>query len=151
MSAYINDLAVVKSVVDTLKGEQPRHSSVGTERLGDLINARFEEFKVTMKDGVAIKARVKWGAEGKNSKVMMFAPPLGVEDSSIYLPLIHRYGDLYTYLSWNYRGLFGSDTPKRAKRISIRDHAEDAEQILDYFRIQTAEVLVGHSMVSSIL
>jgi len=52
---------------------------------------------------------------------MLLAAPLGQCGPSIYAPIMARYGDDFTYISWDYRGFFGSSlekrkTPKRALR-----------------------------------
>jgi pimeloyl-ACP methyl ester carboxylesterase len=51
---------------------------------------------------------------------------------SVYYPIMAHFGaNRYTYITWDYRGMFSSSRPKRQSRMTIRDHAEDAKQILD--------------------
>ena len=52
----------------------------------------------------------------------------------------------YTFVTWDYRGLFSSDQPKRERRLSVRDHAEDALAVLRSFGFDGCDVVVGHSM-----
>ena len=51
-------------------------------------------------------------------------------------------------MTWDYRGFFGSDAPNRLRRCSIRDHAEDAVEVLALAcgPNAVAEAVVGHSM-----
>ena len=62
---------------------------------------------------------------------------------SIFWPIIDKFGKKFTYVNWNYRGLFDSDAPRRHRQISIRDQAEDAVQVIEAAGFQQAEVMVG--------
>eukprot|EP00160_Parvularia_atlantis_P021704 Unigene9508_Nuclearia_a/m.29032 Unigene9508_Nuclearia_a/g.29032 ORF Unigene9508_Nuclearia_a/g.29032 Unigene9508_Nuclearia_a/m.29032 type:complete len:282 (-) Unigene9508_Nuclearia_a:51-896(-) len=59
---------------------------------------------------------------------------------------MHRLSDRYTYIYWDYRGLFNSQGPKRIRRMSIHEQAEDLYEILKAEGIQTIHMLLGHSM-----
>ncbi len=87
--------------------------------------------------------------DGKQTpgKVMLFAPPLGQCGFGVYEPIMAKYGSEYTYITWDYRGLHGSDDPKRTRRISIPMHTEDGIRVLKAAtRGGSADVMVGHSM-----
>lgn len=60
-------------------------------------------------------------------------------------PLVARFAETHRIATWDYRGLFESDTPARRKDLSIRAHAGDALRILDALGIERAH-LVGWSM-----
>eukprot|EP00124_Ichthyophonus_hoferi_P003080 Ihof_evm3s246 gene=Ihof_evmTU3s246 len=78
--------------------------------------------------------------------VMILAAGLGIHGYSGYAPIIHHYGDDYTYITWDYRGLFDSEQPENMQRMSIDEHVEDLNEILIAEGIQRAECIIGHSM-----
>lgn len=43
------------------------------------------------------------------TKIMLFAQPLGACGFEVYSPILYQFGDEYTYITWDYRGLFSSD------------------------------------------
>eukprot|EP01097_Dermamoeba_algensis_P004149 TRINITY_DN2755_c0_g1_i1.p1 TRINITY_DN2755_c0_g1~~TRINITY_DN2755_c0_g1_i1.p1 ORF type:complete len:344 (+),score=66.77 TRINITY_DN2755_c0_g1_i1:83-1033(+) len=82
-------------------------------------------------------------------KVMVFANGLGVRGTFLlYAPIIHHYikSGEWTFITWNYRGLHGSDTPKNARRLAIPEHAEDLLQLMKQEKLKEIDVLFGHSM-----
>lgn len=92
-----------------------------------------EKFSLTTRDGVSIHYYVVKGDDSKvDSKVMLFAPPLGQCGFGVYEPIMARYGSAYTYITWDYRGLHGSDDPKRTRRISIPMY--NTRRFLDTYR-----------------
>jgi len=97
------------------------------------------------RDGVRLKYYV---IPGRTKDVMVFAAGLSCA-STFHLwaaPLVYAFGDRYTYLYWEYRGLFESDRPHRSRRLAIPEHAEDLREILRAEQISRIDVLVGHSM-----
>jgi pimeloyl-ACP methyl ester carboxylesterase len=58
---------------------------------------------------------------------------------------IQAFRDRYRLLSWDYRGLYGSEAPSDPNRVTIRDHAADAKALLDHEGLDRAAVL-GWSM-----
>jgi len=108
----------------------------------------MEEFYFKTKDGISIKTRVIRGKLGpeQGGKVMLLASPLGFSDMYVFRPFIAQFGTDFTYVNWNYRGLFDSEEPKRLRQISIRDQAETALEVLHAAGFKCADVMVGHSM-----
>ena len=105
-----------------------------------------EEKEVVLRDGVRLKYYVIHGEVG--APVMVFAAGLSCA-STFHLwaaPVVHRFGARYTYIYWEYRGLFHSDRPKRPRRLAIPEHAEDLHEILRQEGLDRIDVLVGHSM-----
>lgn len=111
---------------------------------------KFTEFTHTSRDGVELLCRVSADTpvvgNKKNQKVMLLAAPLGQMGPAIYKPIMNYYGDEYVYISWDYRGFFGSEVPKRIRKISIPEHAHDAIDVLKAAGYDKADVMVGHSM-----
>jgi pimeloyl-ACP methyl ester carboxylesterase len=81
---------------------------------------------------------------GRGEQVLLLANGLG---GRLYAwePLLDALHADYRLVTWDYRGLFDSDTPARRRRLSVFDHAHDGLAILDAERIDRA-VLVGWSM-----
>ena len=61
-------------------------------------------------------------------------------------PAIFALGEDYNYISWDYCGIFQSDTPKDKKRLSIRETAIDSIEVLKYYGYQKADIMIGHSL-----
>jgi pimeloyl-ACP methyl ester carboxylesterase len=81
---------------------------------------------------------------GEGEKTLLLANGLG---GRLYAwePLIRSLPHGYRFITWDYRGLFESTSPKQRRHLSIPDHAEDARAILDAEGIDRA-VLCGWSM-----
>lgn len=79
---------------------------------------------------------------------MVFANGLGVRSSfTPIVPLIHRYeNEGWTFITWDYRGLFENSQPKRLRRLAIPEHAEDLAEILRAEGIEQVDLLCGFSM-----
>ncbi len=60
-------------------------------------------------------------------------------------PLIDYLGDRYRFLTWDYRGLYGSSRPARADGFAIARHVDDLEALLAAEGVARA-ALVGWSM-----
>jgi 3-oxoadipate enol-lactonase len=118
------------------------------------IDAEIEESTVTSHDGVELHCRVIRGNAGPanngKGKVMLLCSPLGFSNIYVFRPLIAHFKKEYTYVNWDYRSLFLSSDPKRLRRCSIRDHAEDALDVLKAFGFECADAIVGHSMGVSV-
>jgi pimeloyl-ACP methyl ester carboxylesterase len=59
--------------------------------------------------------------------------------------LVDYFGNRFRLVSWDYRGLYRSALPSDATRITVHDHARDAEALLRHLGIARA-VVVGWSM-----
>ncbi|MBW1989818.1 MAG: alpha/beta hydrolase [Deltaproteobacteria bacterium] len=92
-------------------------------------------------DGVRISYQ-SLGEKGK--RVVALANGLGGRLYA-WAPLIEALLPEYRIISWHYRGLFSSETPKSIRRLAIPNHAEDLKQILDKEGVEEASV-VGWSM-----
>ena len=148
----------------------------------------FHPVKARMRDGVEVLARctadagggkeearpspLQRGAEAAPKPVMLLVAPLGQQGPAIYAPIMALYGDRYTYVTWDYRGFFGSSlsaergaAAARRKRpvsppspwssnprriLSISDHARDGMEVLRACGFAKADVVVGHSMGTAV-
>ena len=111
----------------------------------------FLRKSVRTRDGVTVQYFVipakRVASKPAKPKVMLLCTPLGGQGFQIFIPLIHFLEDAgWTFITWDYRGLFSSDTPSRKRRIAVPEHAEDAREILAAEGISVADVVVGHSM-----
>lgn len=82
---------------------------------------------------------------------------LGVGDRTILLanglggrlyawaPAIEAFFRTHKIITWDYRGLFASDSPASRRRLSVVHHVDDARAILDAEKVDRA-VLMGWSM-----
>eukprot|EP00743_Colponemidia_sp_Colp-15_P003201 GILK01003458.1.p1 GENE.GILK01003458.1~~GILK01003458.1.p1 ORF type:complete len:393 (-),score=44.09 GILK01003458.1:84-1223(-) len=106
---------------------------------------------LTARDGVSLKYFIT-APTGKKTreecKVMVFSNGLGVNGEMVaFAPLVHHFGtDEWIYITWNYRGLFHSEQPKRTRRLAIVEHAEDLREIITKEGVTTIDILCGHSM-----
>ena len=125
------------------------------------------------RDGVKLHVRLAVSKPG--APVVLLAAPLGQCGPSIYDPIVARFGDQFTYVTWDYRGFFSSQAPDRPRRVAINEHAEDAmearlsplslhtkqtrgTEVLEYSRVQVlsccgfdhCEVMIGHSMGTAV-
>lgn len=62
-----------------------------------------------------------------------------------WTPLIEAFWKTHRIITWDYRGLFASDSPKSLRRLAVAHHAEDVAAILDAEDVRRA-VFVGWSM-----
>jgi pimeloyl-ACP methyl ester carboxylesterase len=88
--------------------------------------------------------RISYKVVGNGSRTLVLANGLG---GRLYTwsPLIEYFWQEYTIITWDYRGLFESDSPQKEHDLSIPFHAKDAVEILDQEGIEQA-VLIGWSM-----
>lgn len=113
----------------------------------DALNAYTEHFFLEMRDGVRVKvSKIQLIPDKQPEQVMLFCLPLGADGLFTNMPIIEKYSQKYTLLTWCYRGLFESEMPDSNRSMSIRDHAEDAKEVLEKSGYSCAEVIVAHSM-----
>lgn len=88
--------------------------------------------------------RISYEVLGKGERVLLLANGLG---GRLYAwePLVERYWRDYRLITWDYRGLFESDTPRVPRRLCLANHVEDAAAILKAETVERA-VLFGWSM-----
>eukprot|EP00927_Polykrikos_kofoidii_P059592 TRINITY_DN54739_c0_g1_i1.p1 TRINITY_DN54739_c0_g1~~TRINITY_DN54739_c0_g1_i1.p1 ORF type:complete len:432 (-),score=49.59 TRINITY_DN54739_c0_g1_i1:48-1343(-) len=108
----------------------------------------FKTLQHRTRDGVDLNVRI--AKSDSSSKVMLLACPLGMCGTSTYNPIMCWFGPAFTYVSWDYRGFFGSEKPRRLRKISIPEHAEDAFEVLQACGYDKADVMVGHSMGTAV-
>ena len=96
--------------------------------------------RATAADGTGIAYEVV----GRGERTLMLANGLG---GRLYAwkPLIDEFWRDYKIITWDYRGLFDSETPASHRRLSVPHHAEDAMALLDAEKVDRA-VFVGWSM-----
>jgi pimeloyl-ACP methyl ester carboxylesterase len=58
---------------------------------------------------------------------------------------IAYFQDRYRFVSWDYRGLYRSGTPRDRGAVRVEDHAEDALRVLDHERVEQTAIF-GWSM-----
>ncbi len=91
-------------------------------------------------DGTGIAYQVL----GRGERTIMLANGLGGRLYAWGAALDALHGD-YRLVTWDYRGLFDSDSPASKRRLAVVHHVEDARAILDAERIERA-VFMGWSM-----
>ncbi|WP_247600163.1 alpha/beta fold hydrolase [Mycobacterium intracellulare] len=89
----------------------------------------------TSRDGTRLRV---WDNEGGGVPVLI-ANGLGTPHHA--WPAINRRTDLYQVVTWDYRGLGGSQRPADESRINISDHADDLFAVLDYYGVERAAVI----------
>ncbi len=60
-------------------------------------------------------------------------------------PEVIDHVDKYRVVSWDYRGLGGSERPSDETRITVADHADDLTAVMDAFDIETS-IIIGWSL-----
>ncbi len=100
----------------------------------------LEKKITTSEDGT----RLYYEVLGEGERVLLLANGLG---GRLYAwePLVERYWKQYRLITWDYRGLFESDTPRVPRRLCLANHVEDAAAILRAETVSKA-VLFGWSM-----
>lgn len=81
---------------------------------------------------------------GKGEKVIVLANGLGGRLYS-WAPFLDRYCESHKLISWDYRGLFDSDSPSQKFDLSIHRHADDLRAILKKEQVESA-IFAGWSM-----
>jgi 3-oxoadipate enol-lactonase len=103
-------------------------------------SATLESKRATATDGTSIAYEVL----GRGDKTLMLANGLG---GRLYAwkPLLDEFWRGYRIITWDYRGLFDSESPASRRQLSVPHHSDDARAILDAEKIDRA-VFVGWSM-----
>ena len=81
--------------------------------------------QLTARDGVDIAYEVV----GDGPRMLLLANGLGGRLYS-WAPLLEEFGREFRIVTWDYRGIFDSSSPKGLARMSIRDQAEDGREIM---------------------
>jgi len=88
--------------------------------------------------------RIYYEAVGDGPETLLLANGLGGRLHA-WAPLLEALHTRYRLLTWDYRGLFESDSPPSHRSLAITRHVEDAVAILDAEGVERA-VLCGWSM-----
>lgn len=88
--------------------------------------------------------QISYQVIGEEGPAIMLACGLGGR-LYIWEPILERFYHSRRLITWDYRGLFESDAPRRIRRLGVYNHAEDALRILDAEGISRA-VFAGWSM-----
>jgi pimeloyl-ACP methyl ester carboxylesterase len=125
----------------------------------------FREITVVARDGFELLVRTTatedtFSTRQPKKPIMLLCAGLGCSNADILTPIMCHYGDAFTYVSWDYRGLFKSSHFTTSKRpLSIAEHARDARDILQALhgeggvgggRNPGDTIIVGHSMGSCV-
>lgn len=102
--------------------------------------ATHREERLTAADGTGIAYEVL----GRGDKTIVLANGLG---GRLYAwePAIEAFWSTHRIITWDYRGLFASDSPKSKRKLAVTHHVDDIISILDEEEISRA-VFVGWSM-----
>ena len=92
-------------------------------------------------DGTRLRAYEGGRPDGP---VLVIANGLGGSIRS-WRHVVSAFGDRYRIVSWDYRGLYGSDWPSDGRSFEVADQAHDLAILLDEFGIK-APVVLGWSM-----
>lgn len=96
--------------------------------------------RATARDGTGIAYEVV----GHGTDTIVLANGLGGR-LYVWEPLLEALAPHYRIVTWDYRGLFDSDSPPSKRRLAVTHHSGDLRTLLDAERIERA-VLVGWSM-----
>jgi 3-oxoadipate enol-lactonase len=99
-----------------------------------------EDRRIVAADGTGIAYEVL----GKGSRTLVLANGLGGRLYA-WTPAIEAFWDTYRIITWDYRGLFASDSPVSKRKLAVAHHVDDLAAILDAEKVDRA-VLVGWSM-----
>jgi pimeloyl-ACP methyl ester carboxylesterase len=100
----------------------------------------LEERRIVAPDGTGIAYEVL----GSGDKVLVLANGLGGRLYA-WTPAIEELWPDHRIITWDYRGLFSSDSPSSKRKLSVAHHVEDIIAILDAEKVDRA-VFAGWSM-----
>jgi pimeloyl-ACP methyl ester carboxylesterase len=103
-------------------------------------SATLQSKRAVASDGTGIAYEVL----GKGDRTLLLANGLG---GRLYAwkPLLDEFWRGYRIITWDYRGLFASESPQVHRHLSVAHQADDARVLLDAENVDRA-VLVGWSM-----
>lgn len=88
--------------------------------------------------------QISYQTIGDEGPAVMLASGLGGR-LYIWEPLLERFSGTHRLITWDYRGIFESNAPRRVRRLAVGNHAEDASRIMEAEGISKA-VFIGWSM-----
>lgn len=113
---------------------------------------KWTSVRAVTADGVELNVRisepVKRAKGLPRKKVVLLAQPLGHCGPSYYAPVLAEFGPHFVYITWDYRGFFGSPLgeSRRLRPQSIQEHARDAMTALQACGFTSVDIIIGHSM-----
>ncbi len=102
--------------------------------------ASVEHRECTSRDGT----RIHYEVMGEGARPILMANGLGGRLHA-WEPLIDALHQDYRLITWDYRGLFESETPKLPRHLAVAHHVEDALAVLDAEGVSQS-MLCGWSM-----
>jgi pimeloyl-ACP methyl ester carboxylesterase len=102
--------------------------------------ATHREKRCVAPDGTGIAYEVL----GTGDKTLVLANGLGGRLYA-WMPAIEAFWSDYRIITWDYRGLFASESPKSKRQLSVAHHVADVLAVLDAEKVDRA-VFVGWSM-----
>lgn len=103
-------------------------------------NDTYEERRIVAPDGTGIAYEVL----GTGDATVVLANGLGGRLYA-WTPFIEAFWSQYRIITWDYRGLFASESPKSKRKLSVANHVDDIMAILDAEEVDRA-VFLGWSM-----
>jgi 3-oxoadipate enol-lactonase len=99
-----------------------------------------ETRRIVAPDGTGIAYEVL----GTGQKTIVLANGLGGRLYA-WTPFVEAFWSDYRIITWDYRGLFASESPRSKRKLSVAHHVDDVMAILDAERVERA-VFAGWSM-----
>lgn len=106
----------------------------------DRWQATHEEKRLVTADGTGIA----YETLGMGDRTIVFANGLGGRLYA-WTPAIESFWKTHRMLTWDYRGLFASDSPRFKRKLAVAHHVDDIMAVLDAEHVDRA-VFVGWSM-----
>src|SRR5262245_30812249 len=91
------------------------------------------EKRLLAPDGTGIAYEVL----GSGERTLILANGLGGRLYA-WTPAIETFWKTHRIITWDYRGLFASDSPKSKRNLSVAHHVDDVSAILDAERVDRA-------------
>jgi 3-oxoadipate enol-lactonase len=124
----------------TLSGDAESKKNGSTSDRAVDWHATHREKRLVAADGTGIAYEVL----GTGERTIVLANGLGGRLYA-WTPAIEAFWRTHRIITWDYRGLFASDSPKSRRRLSVAHHVEDIGAILDAENVERA-VFAGWSM-----
>lgn len=100
----------------------------------------FERRYVSAFDGTRLEVQTF----GEGDTTIVIANGLG-GTLLAWAPLLRALEKDYRFVSWDYRGLYGSEAPAKPERIAVEDHVADMRVVMDATGTDSA-IIAGWSM-----
>lgn len=96
---------------------------------------QFDSFSTTTHDGLRLDCQ----RYGTGERVICVANGIG-GTLLAWSPLLEALKESFTFISWDYRGLYGSEAPRSTSALTIEDHAHDLQSVMDQAEVERATV-----------